>query len=411
MSLKGVGGKAIVYAAANGIGSAAQLLLILYCAYILPGEALGVLTLFVAIVALATQVLGLGLVASFQRDFFVAQAADRPLYLSSVIWVVLGAGAVLLLLLAVVLSITGQALSFPPSLVVIAFAGALGQAIQQFLLVIWQSEDAPAPYARYMLGFCLLQVVVPMGFIQLAGHYWESAVYGQALVFVLGGLLSLQLLWRKGYLRAIFSASYLRSALSFGLPLVPYQLAGWGMAMLDRFIITSFAGVAIAGYYSLAFQVSQLINIVSSGFNQAFTPWLYAVLGGRESTQYRQISVVVAGYSIGLVVICLVGYLCFSLGVTLLGKESYQQAFVFAPWLFLAMFFNGLYRVASSFILYRGKTGSLALMIVGVAALSALLNYLLVPLHGAIAAAWVVTFSFGLLFVVTVLMGWAKRRV
>ena len=92
MSLRGVGGKAIIYAAANGVGSGAQLLLVLYCAYILAGESLGVLTLFIAMVALATQVLGLGLTASFQRDFFTAPSHLRPVFLSTIVWVAASLG-------------------------------------------------------------------------------------------------------------------------------------------------------------------------------------------------------------------------------------------------------------------------------------------------------------------------------
>ncbi|MCP2071227.1 UNVERIFIED_ORG: O-antigen/teichoic acid export membrane protein [Pseudomonas lini] len=410
MSLKRVGGTAIIYAVSNGVGAAAQLLLILYCAYVLPGSALGILTLFSAIVALATQMLGLGLVAAFQRDFFTAQADARRKQLSSVVWAVVGAGGALLLLVCVLLPIVGyDSQALPSGLVVTALAGALGQALQQFLLVTWQSEGKSATYARYMLGICILQVIVPMTFLQMVGHDWESAVYGQALVFIFGGGYSLVVLRSLGYLQFSVDRAYLRQALGFSLPLVPYQLAGWGMAMLDRFIITSFCGVAIAGYYALAFQVAQVLNILSGGFTQAFTPWLYALLARRDVRANGQIAIVVIGYAGGMMAMCLLGYLSFSVAVDILAKESYQQALVFAPWLFLAMLFNGLYRVASSFVLFYGKTAMLALVLGAVAVLSCGLNYLFVPVYGAIASGWIVAFSFGLLFATTSLMV-VKRR-
>lgn len=410
MSLRRVGGKAIIYAAANGVGSGAQLLLVLYCAYILAGESLGVLTLFIAMVALATQVLGLGLTASFQRDFFTAPSHLRPVFLSTIVWVVVLVGCALILLAAG----AGLALSAwleSPGLLVVALLGALGQALQQFLLITWQSEDAALDYARFFLVFCVAQLGVPIGLIHWVDMGWQSAVIGQALVFCGSGLLSLLILRRKGYLTCRIDKDYLRRSLAYGLPLVPYQLAGWGMAMLDRFLITAFSGVAVAGYYALAFQVAQVINIASSGFVQAFTPWLYAALGRQDDRLRPQIGRLVALYAMGLAVLCGVGYLSFRVFADIIARHSYQQAILYAPWLFLAMFFNGMYRIVSCFTLFHGSTGRLALITLGVAVTSALLNVTLLPAHGAIASAWIVSLSFGLLFGLTLLTEMARTRV
>lgn len=404
MSLRKIGGKAIVYAFSNGLGSASQLVFLFYCAYVLPGDSLGILTLFTAIVALSTQVLGIGLVAAFQRDFFACSTFERSTRLTTVVATVLVAGLGILLLVSMAVPFIGGRLGFPASLLTVALVGALGQALQQFLLAVWQSEGAGMPYLKYMVCFCLLQLAVPMVVMEWAGHHWESAVYGQAVVFLLGGMLALGVLRSKGYLVARLSKDYLLSSLSFGLPLVPYQFAGWGMAMLDRFIISLFGGVAMAGYYALAFQAAQVINIVSSGFNQAFSPWLYASLSKGTCNDFRQIRLVMTGYSIGLVLICLLGFGVFSVFVELLGTEAYRQAQAFTPWLFLAMMFNGLYRACSSFMLYQGRTRSLALMVCAIAVLSAGLNYLLVPTQGAIAAGWVGCLCFALLFAMTALL-------
>lgn len=411
MSLKKVGGKAIVYALSNGLGSAAQLLLLFYCAYVLPGDSLGILTLFSAVVALSTQVVGVGLVAAFQRDFYAASSDLRHAYLSTLVGAVIFVGLVILLLVSLAAPLLGDRLGFPAGLLTVGMIGALGQALQQFLLAVWQSEGAGRPYLIYMSCFCVLQLALPMGVIEWLGHRWESAVYGQAAVFLLGGVLSLGILRAKGYLLACCNRRYLRSALSFGVPLVPYQFAGWGMAMLDRFIITSFSGVAVAGYYALAFQAAQLINIVSSGFNQAFSPWLYASLSKGTAGDHRQIRLVLSGYTVGLVVICLGGYLMFAVFAGLLDNQAYRQALVFAPWLFLAMLFNGLYRACSSFLMYSGRTGALALMISSIAMLSVGLNYQLVQAWGAIAAGWVCCLCFGLLFIVTAVLAVNQQRV
>lgn len=400
MSLKKISSAAVIYTASNGFASGAQLLLLFYCAYVLPGDALGTQTLFMAVVALSSQVLGLGLVAAFQRDFFSADSQQRSLYLSTIIWTLLVSGTVCwlfaVLARAVISSYWVAALAVLP----VALLGALGQALQQLILVVWQSENSPRPYLFYMLFYCTLQLLIPIALLGFWGAKWESAVYGQAIVFIAGGVMALSGLRLKGYLIFSISHSYLKGALAYGLPLVPYQIAGWGMAMLDRFIITGVYGVAVAGYYALAFQVSQLVNIASGGFVQAFTPWLYKVLGN-EGAKIGEIVRLVLIYAGALAILCLAGYLAFDGVVMIMNQESYWQALTFAPWLFTAMFFNGMYRIASSYCLFYGHTSALAWMIGVVALLSGILNWYLVPLYGAIAAAWTSCFSFALLFAAT----------
>lgn len=407
MSLKKISNAAIIYTASNGLVAGAQLLLVFYCAYVLPAEALGTQTLFMAVVALATQVLGLGLVAAFQRDFFTSDPPQRSLYLSTIIWTLLVCGMVCCLIALAVGDVIGAGLGLPVFILPVALLGALGQALQQFLLIVWQSESSSRQYLGYMLFYCCLLLVFPIALLIFWGAHWESAVYGLTLVFIIGGGSSLLILWIKGYLRLSLSRAYLKSAVNYGLPLIPYQIAGWGMAMLDRFIITGAFGVAVAGYYALAFQVSQLVNIASGGFVQAFTPWLYKVLG-EQTAHTREIVRLVVIYACALALLCLLGYFSFEYVVVVMDQESYRQALQFAPWLFLAMFFNGMYRIASSYCLFYGHTSVLAWTIGGVAILSVALNAYLVPLHGAMIAAWVSCFSFALLFVATYVF--AHRR-
>lgn len=401
--LKKIGGSAIVYAFSNGVSSAAQLLLFFLCAYILSPKDFGFLALFIVSVSLGTQLLGLGLVAAFQREFFNLDRSAIAIYLSSIICFV-SIVSLIFLGLALLLATFADTLADLPSWVfVLVVVASFGQAIQQFLLILWQSEGAKAAYLKYMLLLCFLQLVIPFAFVFLMGDAWSSVAYGLSLVYLCGGFFAIIMLIRKGYLVAALDGHFLGQSLSYALPLVPHQVAGWGMAMSDRFIITSFCGAAVAGYYSLAFQVAQMINIVSSGFNQAFAPWLYSKMSSQESRDKSEIKRIVYIYGVGIVAISAIGYFMFALFVFIVPGDVYQEALRYAPWLFLAMMFNGLYRISSNFFLYGGNTVSLAMMTLVSALGSIILNYTLVPLYGAIAAGWVVCFSFFTLFFLSTL--------
>ena len=401
--LRKIGGSAIVYAFSNGVSSAAQLLLFFLCAYVFPSKDFGFLALFIVSTSLGTQLLGLGLVAAFQREFFHLKRPELSVYLSSILFFVSAISLAFLaasLLLALLATTVAE---LPSWIFVFAVVAAFGQAVQQFLLIVWQCEEAKTIYLKYMLLFCFFQLAVPLAFVFCGGKTWEGVIYGQTLVFLCSGVFSIALLFRKGYLLPSLDRSYLKQSLSYALPLVPHQLAGWGMAMLDRFIITSFCGVAVAGYYSLAFQVAQMINIVSGGFNQAFAPWLYAKMSAPELRDKSEIKKIVYIYAAGIIAVSVMGYFMFSLFVLVIPSAAYQQALRYAPWLFLAMMFNGLYRISSNFFLYGGNTTLLAMMTLVSALGSFLLNYTLVPVYGAIAAGWVVSFSFFMLFFLSTL--------
>lgn len=410
MSLKKISSAAFIYTLSNGLVAGSQLLLLFYSAYVLPAHALGTQTLFMAVVALSTQVLGLGLVAAFQRDFFASEPYQRSLYLSTIIWGLIGFGCICCVFAIGVEAAFASRWDIPGFIVPFALLGALGQAVQQFVLIVWQSENLSKKYLCYMIFFCVLQLAVPVALLNFWGARWESAVYGLTGVFIVGGLMSLSILWGKGYLRFSLNGHYFKKAIIYGLPLVPYQVAGWGMAMLDRFIITAAYGVAVAGYYALAFQVSQLVNIASSGCVQAFTPWLYKILGDRQVRTDETVKLVIV-YAAVLALLCLLGYFSFKVVVVLIDQESYRQALEFTPWLFLAMFFNGMYRIASSYCLYYGHTSALAWMIGGVALFSVTLNWYLVPMYGAIVASWVSCVSFALLFFSTLVFARCRYSV
>ena len=54
------------------------------------------------------------------------------------------------------------------------------------------------------------------------------------------------------------------------------------LGQIDRILIGNYCGKDKAGIYSLAYQVSMIINVVVSGINGSYVPWIYEKFKKRD---------------------------------------------------------------------------------------------------------------------------------
>lgn len=179
----------------------------------------------------------------------------------------------------------------------------------------------------------------------------------------------------------------------YALPLLPHTISSWFMSMVDRLLINSFLGAAKTGLYSVAYQFGNIIGIISSSVNQAFSPWFMQKI--QENRQ--QLSEVYKFAEIAIV-----GYCFLALGITFFSPEvirimtplSYHTAW--EPILFICFgyVFGGLYFFLGMPLWLR-KTKFVFIITLVSAIISVGLNYLLIPLYGIIGSGISLCFSLG----------------
>jgi len=67
----------------------------------------------------------------------------------------------------------------------------------------------------------------------------------------------------------------LADILKYSLPLIPYNLASLVAVLFDRLYINATKGVSQVGLYSVGFQFANIMNILTAGVAQAFSPWFF----------------------------------------------------------------------------------------------------------------------------------------
>lgn len=232
------------------------------------------------------------------------------------------------------------------------------------------------------------------------------------LMTVLMGVYTLvYFLIQRDRLEKRFLAQMDRPALKalggFALPLVPLSLFQWASSQVSTLALKHLLGYASAGIYASALGLASTINIVQTGFNTYWAPY---VLENYQSDDSRRF------YTVHRLMACLLTL--FGLGITLfqapvfllLGK-SYRSAVTFFPFLFLSPICYCLGETTGMGITIAKKTYWTTLIYLVSAVLSIGLCYVFIPLMGMPGAALASAVSAILTLLLRTLVGERYYRV
>lgn len=126
-------------------------------------------------------------------------------------------------------------------------------------------------------------------------------------------------------------APAVRELACFALPLVPLSVLTWLNNSISTLALRSLLGLAAAGVFSSALGLASTINIIQTGFNTYWAPY---VLENYKSDEHKRF------YTVHRLMACMLTL--FGLAITLLqgpvflllGK-SYRSSVIFFPFLFL----------------------------------------------------------------------------
>lgn len=275
------------YGLANALTAGAQFAGIMVFAGALRSGDFGHLSIFTVLYIVLSMVVGLGLSAAAQRAYFQVTYDKFQLLVSTILKAVIAFAAFLALLIAFVPGNLLNYSSLPRIWVFYALAAATAQVMVQILLTVFQTQQRISDYLKIVALQIVIHLSFSVAFLLTRQQGWQLAVLAQSAAPILTGVTALLVLTKTGFLTRHSSIVSLAGALRYSLPLVPHQVAGWVIAMVDRFIIASYLGVAQAGVYSLSFQISQATNIVSNSLNQALIPVMFRLLAEKNPDELR----------------------------------------------------------------------------------------------------------------------------
>jgi O-antigen/teichoic acid export membrane protein len=209
----------------------------------------------------------------------------------------------------------------------------------------------------------------------------------------------LVLLIRQGWLRFRADRKHLRTALAFGIPLVPHGLSGTIKTMADRVIITGMISIADTGLYAVGFQVAMVIGLLEDAVNKAYVPWLFERLKRGLASDKRRIVLMTYAYCAGLMGLAVL------LGITaprlleIFAGPRFAGSSRFVIWIAIGFAFDGMYKMVVNYIFFARRTKSLPWITFSAALIGVGLNLFVIRRFGAVGAAYTFALMNALIFV------------
>ena len=203
------------------------------------------------------------------------------------------------------------------------------------------------------------------------------------LVLALGLFFGCRM-WREISTRE-FDRTVLKNILKFSIPYIPTTMLWLITSVSDRYIVTLYCGTEIQGLYAAASKIPTLVILVSGVFIEAwhFSTVKDASLEERASffsTVFKNyMSVMFMGASVLIA--------CSKIFTSLLLADSYYSSWEYVPLLVVAMIFSAFSAFFGSVYFVEKKSMLSMLTALAGAVINVILNFILIPKHGAMGAA------------------------
>lgn len=263
------------------------------------------------------------------------------------------------------------------------------------LLMIWMSsafgfwassQRVVFSYRKLVLVTVLVSIAKPALGIFLVLHSEDKVtarILGLAAVEFVGysGLMISQTI--KG--KRLCVPEFWGHALMFNIPLIPHYLSTTVLNSADRIMIEKMVSADTAGIYSLAYSISQLMTLFTTGITQTLEPWRYAKQKAGRQEDIAALTyptlILVAGLNLALIAFA-------PEAVRIFAPPEYYDAIWVIPPVAMSVYFMFTYGFFASFEFYFEKTGYVAVATMAGAVLNIILNYIFIGIFGYYAAGY-----------------------
>ena len=143
---------------------------------------------------------------------------------------------------------------------------------------IWRCEEKPFKFGFYQISQTALNAFSTIVFVIIMLLGWQGRVYSMMFATIVFGIISLGILYKRGYLSFTVSKEYVRSTLFYALPIIPHALSFWFRSGADKIMLTEMCGLSENGLYSVAMTWGAIVTMFLTSFNNAYAPYLYKKL-------------------------------------------------------------------------------------------------------------------------------------
>ena len=353
--------------------------------YLTPSD-YGIISMFTVFTSILGVFISLEMHGAISVKFFKITKEELRVYIANVLLLVSITTSLVLVTILIFQSYISNILELPTAWLIIGVFVTCLTLFTTINLILWQSEHKPIPFGIYQITQTIFNLTVSLVLIVGFGMGWEGRLIAASAAAILFGFLSFSLLVKRNYVKFKLNKPYIKDALKFGIPLLPHALSTWVRTGIDRVFLTMLVSTTATGLYTVGFQISSVIMVLTTAFDRAYAPFLFEKLKNITLPQKKVLVKYGYLYFLGLL------FLASGLSLTgpyivaiFLGKEFIESQ-KYITWFAFGFAFYGMYSMVVKFIFYTQKTIYLSYVTLIIGVLHVGLSYLLISYNGTIGA-------------------------
>jgi O-antigen/teichoic acid export membrane protein len=274
----------------------------------------------------------------------------------------------------------------------LAFAGTAAT----IPLILFRVREKPLYYISISIINFVLSTSLVVFFVAIFHRGASGSIQGQLIAECILFIPLTYITLRNVKLN--FNWDQLKSSLAFGLPLIPHQLSGWALNMSDRVLLERFVSLDQLGIYDLGYKFGMILDIILQSFNFGWSP-LFFRMASTEKNAPDTIGKLITYYAFGVYLLGLGVSLLSSDVIRIISKPSYFPAGQVVSVVVLGFIMHGFYFMSVNQLFFAKQTKWLPVYSGLSAGLNILLNLVMIPRFGIMAAAWNTVIGYALLFI------------
>lgn len=375
------------YSTINMLNAAVPFFLLPVLTRYLSADEYGYLSVYQLLIMMVLPFVTINVSSSINVEYFKLKKHELEKYIGSVVALPVFLWFFLTVVFYFVSPYIEEQFHVPSKMLYLLPTFALMQHVPQLLMSLSQVKIDIKTFALFKLGIAFVNFFLTLLFVMAFLEGWEGRLYAILVAYSLFTIIGIYTLKKYNYLGLSFELGYIKSALSFGLPLIPHVLAGTLLSMADRLIMANMLDMEDVGIYSVAFQISAILMILYSSVNQAWLPHLFEKLKKGEKESFE---IVKSIYLIMLVmIVSYVLFVFFSPFIfDVLIDSSFEKGKSYILYIALGFLFQGFYLMSTNFLFFNKKTAILSVLTVFSAVFNILISIYFIKEYGAIGSAY-----------------------
>ncbi len=275
----------------------------------------------------------------------------------------------------------------------------------QLLLSFLRIERRVNFYGFFSIWYSIVGLALGLTFVKILGYGVEGLIWGQTISI----LLAIPLLWKIGLKNLSRGSLSISSGMTseitkYSFPLVIGNIAAWVLNLGDRYIIEFFRGSHEVGIYSASYMLSEkTIIFLFHMFKIASDPIGINIWEKEDKEKSQKFLNKLAKYYLLALVPAVIGLSVLAKPIiTVLVAKEYHEGYRGVPFIALGSFFLGLQQRFLFVLQLHKKTLLTLLMIVFSGLINVVLNIILIPIYGYMAAAVTTLASYAILLILMV---------